>query len=349
MPFASTVIIGAGQAGLSLAWHLAQDNLRYLLVEAAPQLGHSWRCRWDSLKLFSPSQYDSLPGMPFPAPADTYPTKDQVADYLTAYAERHAFPVLTSTSVTRLVPYDGGFAAHTSQGVLRARQVVVATGAFQHRQVPEVSTEFSTGLPQLHSSDYHNPGSLPEGPVLVVGAGNSGLQIAEELVASRPVVLAAGAGPLALPQRLAGHDLFWWLIKLGLMDKPADSWLGRRVRARGDLVIGTDRRQLQRQGVQMRPRLVSADGNTAHFADHSSAEVKAVVWATGFRFDYSWIDAPVCGPDGRPELDEGGSSVSGLWFLGLPWQRNRGSSLLGFVHRDAALVHDRILSQLHVS
>lgn len=342
------LVIGAGQTGLAMAWHLSRQHLRYLVVDAAPEIGHTWRTRWDSLTLFSPARYDGLPGTPFPAPADTYPGKDQVADFLGSYAEQHSLPVLTGTRVVRLAPHEDGFAAHTTQGVLHARQVVVATGPFQVPHVPAVSGGFVC-TPQLHSADYRRPSDLPRGRVLVVGGGNCGLQIAQELAATHDVILSAGTNPPSVPQRLAGRDLFWWLTRLGLMDKSPDSRLARRVRAKGDLVIGTSRRALRRAGVDFRPRLVGAAGATAHFADGSTADVDAVVWATGFRPDYSWIDAPATDRDGIP-LHDGGRSrtVPGLWFLGLPWQRSRGSALLGFVQRDAEHLAARLSSRAAV-
>jgi putative flavoprotein involved in K+ transport len=330
------LVIGAGQAGLAMAWHLARRGMRYLLIDAAPQVGHSWRTRWDSLTLFTSARYDGLPGEDFPSTADSYPTKDEVADYLAGYAKRHAFPIQTNTRVTRLVPYDGGLAVHTTQGIMRARQVVVATGAFQIPVVPALDGSFS--VPALHSSQYRRPADLPPGRVLVVGGANSGLQIAEELVRSREVVLASGTNLPAVPQRLLGRDLFWWLTRLGVMDKGTDSRLVKRMRDRGDPTIGTSRTALRKAGVDLRPRLLGATGRSASFADGSSVEVDAVVWATGFRPDYTWIDAPEVTDDtGVPRHDGGRSlAVPGLWFLGLPWQRTRGSALLGFVQRDAA-------------
>jgi putative flavoprotein involved in K+ transport len=330
------LVIGAGQSGLSMAWHLARRGVRFLVIDAAPEIGHSWRIRWDSLRLFTPAGYDGLPGEGFPGAPDSYPTKDQVADYLAGYADRQAFPILTDTRVTRLVPYDGGLAAHTTQGILYARRVVVATGAFQVPLLPKIDGAFS--IPAEHSSEYRRPSDLPQGRVLVVGGANSGLQIAAELVRSREVVLAAGANPPAVPQRLLGRDLFWWLTRLGLMDKGTDSRLAKRMRARGDLVVGTNRKTLRAAGVDLRPRLVGASGRSASFADGSSVDVDSVVWATGFRPDYSWIDAPaVTDGAGMPRHDGGRSlAVPALWFLGLPWQRTRGSALLGFVQRDAA-------------
>lgn len=330
------LVVGAGQAGLSMAWHLARRGVRYLLIDAAPEIGHSWRTRWESLKLFTSARYDGLPGEDFPGAPDSYPAKDEVADYLAGYADRHAFPILTDTRVTRLVPYDGGLAAHTTQGVVYARSVVVATGPFQVPLMPAIEGSFS--VPAVHSSAYQRPADLPRGRVLVVGGANSGLQIAEELSGTREVVLASGANPPAVPQRLLARDLFWWLTRSGLMDKGTESPLVQRMRDRGDPTIGTSRKALRKAGVDLRPRLLGATGRTASFADGSSIDVDAVVWATGFRSDYTWVDAPeVIDDAGVPRHDGGRSlAVPGLWFLGLPWQRTRGSALLGLVQRDAA-------------
>jgi putative flavoprotein involved in K+ transport len=329
------LVIGAGQSGLAIAWHLKQQNRRFLVVDAAPELGHAWRSRWDSLRLFTPAQYDGLPGMPFPADADTYPGKDDVADYLAGYAARFDLPVLLGCPVTRLQRGADRFYVHTHQGVLRARQVVVATGAFQVPVVPSLAEGLGADVVQLHSSAYRNPADLPTGPTVVVGGGNSGLQIAEELAATRPVTIAVGAESLRLPQRLLGRDLFWWLTRFGAITKTADSPLAKRMRARGDLVIGTSYRRLRRAGVRLRPRLVSASAAGVRFEDGSTARPTAVVWATGFRSDYSWIDLPGVVVDGAVAHRRGVCAVPGLYFLGLPWQHTRGSALLGFVQHDA--------------
>ncbi|KWX02105.1 FAD dependent oxidoreductase [Carbonactinospora thermoautotrophica] len=334
------IVIGAGQAGLAIAWHLAQRQVRFVVLDAGPQVGHVWRSRWDSLTLFTPAEYDALPGMPFPAPAGTYPTKDQVADYLQAYAASFELPVRLNTRVTRLRRAGDLFAVATSTGTLLARQVVVATGLAPH--IPAVGAALDDAVTQVHSAQYRNSHDLPDGPVLVVGAGNSGLQIAEELAATRPVTVAVGTRPLMLPQRLLGRDLFWWFTRLGLMDKPADSRIARRVRARCELVIGTSWRRLRGRGITVRPRVVDAHERTIRFADGTALEVGTVVWATGFRSDYSWIDAPPAVVDGRVVHRRGVTDVPGLYFLGLPWQHTRGSALLGFVKDDAAWLADQL-------
>jgi putative flavoprotein involved in K+ transport len=185
------VVVGGSQAGLAIAWHLARHGRRFVVLEAAPELGHSWRSRWDSLKLFTPAQYDALPGMAFPAPADTYPTKDPVADYLQTYAAAFDLPVRLNAKVTELRRLDdGSFELRAGEETYRARQVVVATGPFHVPFVPPQAHGLDPSVTQLHSADYRNPQALPDGAVLVVGGGNSGFQIAEELAATRTVDLS---------------------------------------------------------------------------------------------------------------------------------------------------------------
>jgi putative flavoprotein involved in K+ transport len=341
------VVVGGSQAGLAMAWHLGRQGLRFVVLEAGPELGHVWRSRWDSLKLFTPAQYDALPGMAFPAPADTYPTKEPVADYLRAYAKAFDLPVRLNARVTELRrPQDGTFEVRTAaDDTFRARQMVVATGPFQVPFVPPMASKLDASVTQVHSADYRNPQALPEGPALVVGGGNSGFQIAEELAATRQVDLSIATKAPMLPQRLAGRDLFWWLTRWGLLRVTVDSRLGRRM-SRREFVIGSNRRRLARAGVRFRPRLVDAEGRTVRFADHGLLEdVGVVVWATGYRSDYAWIDIPGVVREGHVVHRRGVTDVPGLYFLGLSWQHTRGSALLGFVADDAAYLADRIAQQ----
>jgi putative flavoprotein involved in K+ transport len=330
------LVVGGSQAGLAMAWHLARQGLRYAVLEAGPEIGHAWRSRWDSLTLFTPAQYDALPGMPFPAPADTYPTKDPVAGYLQAYASTLEVPVRLNARVTSLSRTEEGFEARTADQVFRAGQVVVTTGPFQTPFVPPAAQGLDESVTQLHSAGYRNPQALPEGPVLVVGGGNSGFQIAEEIAAAgRRVDLSIATKLPVLPQRLAGKDLFWWLTHLGLMRVTTESRLGRRMSSR-EFVIGSSRRRLQAKGVRFRPRLTGTGARTAHFADGSTLGTGVVIWATGYRPDHSWIQIPGVARDGQIAHQRGVTGVPGLYFLGLSWQHTRGSALLGFVGDDAA-------------
>jgi putative flavoprotein involved in K+ transport len=338
------VVVGGSQAGLAIAWHLAKQNLRSVVLDAAPELGDTWRCRWDSLRLFTPAQYDGLPGMGFPGPPDTYPGKDAVAGYLKAYAAAFDLPVRLNSPVTRLSQTDEGFKIHTQREVFNAGQVVVATGPFQQPFTPSAAQQLNASVTQLHSAEYRNPQALPPGPVLVVGGGNSGFQIAEELAtAGRHVDLSIATKMPILPQRLGGKDLFWWLTRLGLLRVTVESRPGRRMSSR-DFVIGSSRRRLRAAGVRFRPAVAGADGRTVRFTDGSSLDAGIVLWATGYRPDYSWIGIPGVTSGGQVIHRRGVTDVPGLYFLGLSWQHTRGSALLGFVREDAAYLAGRITS-----
>jgi putative flavoprotein involved in K+ transport len=222
--------------------------------------------------------------------------------------------------------------------------VVVAAGPFQQPFTPPAAQQLGASVTQLHSAEYRNPQALPAGPVLVVGGGNSGFQLAEELAtAGRQVDLSIATKMPILPQRLAGKDLFWWLTRLGLLRVTVDSRLGRRMSSR-DFIIGGSRRRLQAAGVRFRPGVAGADGRTVRFADGTSLDVEVMIWATGYRPDYSGIDIPGVTRDGKAVHRRGVTDVPGLYFLGLSWQHTRGSALLGFVHDDAAYLAGRITS-----
>jgi putative flavoprotein involved in K+ transport len=339
------VVIGASQAGLAIGYHLARRGVRFVILDAGSDIGEVWRSRWDSLKLFTPAQYSGLPGMAFPSPKDTYPTKDDVATYLRAYVSEFDLPVKLDAKVTSLTQREGEFVVRTADEEFRAGQVVVATGPFQVPFVPPVAKDLDDTVFQIHSSDYRNPTQLPDGEALVVGGGNSGFQIAEELAATRKVNLAVGQRVPSLPQRFLGKDLFWWLSGIGFMKVSTDSRLGRKLSKR-DVLIGSSPRGIRRSGVTLRGRLTSAVGRRAVFADGSEQDIGAIIWATGYRPDFSWIELPaIKGPDGVVHR-RGVTDASGLFFLGLPWQHTRGSALIGFVKDDAAFIAGRIDSYL---
>jgi putative flavoprotein involved in K+ transport len=345
-PSFDVVVIGGSQAGLAVGYHLAQRGLRFVILEAGPEVGHVWRSRWDSLTLFTPAQYSGLPGMAFASPKDTYPSKDDVASYLQAYVSAFELPVRLNAKVTSLKQRDGAYVVSTADEKFTASQVVVATGPFQVPFVPPVAGDLDEEVFQIHSADYRNPAQLPEGRVLVVGGGNSGFQIAEELAARRKVDLAVGKRVPALPQRPLGKDLFWWLSGIGFMKVSTDSRLGRKL-AKRDVLIGSSPRGLRHAGVTPRKRLASAAGRRALFDDGSEQDIDAIVWATGYRSDFSWIDVPgVRDESGGISHRRGVTDAPGLFFIGLTWQHTRGSALIGFVGDDAAFIAGRLGSQL---
>ena len=331
------VVIGAGQAGLAIGHLLAKQGRRFVILDAADSVGSAWRSRWDSLVLFTPRRYDALPGLAFPGDPDGYPTRDEVIVYLERYVEHFRLPLALSSPVRALTREGNAFVLDAGEKRIRADQVVVATGPFQVPNMPRLAGGLSDDVFQTHGTGYRRPADVPEGRVLVVGGGNTGFQIAAELAASREVHLAIGSRQKPLPQRLLGRDLFWWLTKLGLLSKTVESRLGRRLRSR-DTLIGSSPRDVKRHGVRVRPRAVRAVGRMIGFADGTELEVDAVIWATGYRQDHSWIELPVTDEDGALRHRRGVTDVPGLYFLGLSWQHTRGSALLGFVADDAAFI-----------
>ncbi|WP_206074512.1 flavin-containing monooxygenase [Antribacter gilvus] len=308
-----------------------------LILERADRVGTSWARRWDSLRLFTPARYDALPGAVFPGPPWSYPGKDDVARYLAGYAARFSLPVLTGAEAAALDRSGDGFDIRLTDGrVVAARQVVVATGAFGTPWIPTFAAGLDPHVLQVHTDDYRNPAQVPPGPVLVVGGGNSGIQIALELaLTGRDVHLSGGTRPRVLPQRPAGRDLFWWLTVSGAIHAPAASLVGRRLRA-NEPVIGTARGRLRRAGVTFRPCTTAARANTLTFADGTDATPASVVWATGYRHDDRWITiADALDTAGALIVDDAATPVPGLYALGRPWQRSRGSALLGYVRHDA--------------
>ena len=346
-PSLDVVVIGGSQAGLAVGYHLAQRGLRFVILDAGFETGHVWRSRWDSLALFTPAQYSGLPGMAFPSPKDTYPSKDDVASYLQAYVSAFDLPVRLNAKVTSVTQRDGAYVVATADEVFTASQVVVATGPFQVPFVPPVAGDLDEAVFQIHSADYRNPAQLPEGGrALVVGGGNSGFQIAGELAATRKVDLAVGKRVPSLPQRLLGKDLFWWLSWIGFMRVSTDSRLGRKL-AKRDVLIGSSPRGLRHSGVTLRKRLASAAGRRAVFDDGSERDIDAIVWATGYRSDFSWIDIPAIKDESGGIIHRRGvTETAGLFFIGLTWEHTRGSALIGFVSDDAAFVAGRIDSRL---
>jgi putative flavoprotein involved in K+ transport len=338
------VVVGGGQAGLAIGYLLLRQGRNFAILEAAEEPAAAWRERWDSLKLFTPARYNSLPGLPFPGDPDSYPGRDEVVAYLTDYARHFDLPVELASPVRAIRTIGGAYVVELDHRVYEAEQVVIATGPFQVPFVPALAERLDPVVVQLHSTDYRSPEGIPDGRVLVVGGGNTGFQIAEELSAGREVHLSIGSRQMPLPQRILGRDLFWYLDRTGLIRKTRTSRLGRRMEGRDTLIGSTPRALRRRHGVELHGRATDAAGFTVTFRDGSTLEVGTVLWATGFRVDHSWVDVPVFDDKGRPRHRRGVTESPGLYFLGLSWQHTRGSALLGWVKDDAEYIAEQIRS-----
>jgi putative flavoprotein involved in K+ transport len=346
------LIIGAGQSGLALGYHLQRRGRQALLVDRNDRIGDSWRARWDSLKLYSPSSRDGLPGFPFPAGKAAYPTKDEMADYLEAYAARFELPVRLGTGIEALTRENGRFVADTGDSRVEAETVVVASGVFAKPHVPAFAAELSPAITQLHSSAYRNLSQLRDGPVLVVGASHSGSDIAHEAAAEHEVVLSGrdtGQLPVSVESR-RGRVLFRGLFFVGTHVLTVDTPMGRKMRPHirrgGAPLLRYRRPELRKAGVErvlertigVREGLPVLDGGRV-------LDVENVVWCTGFRPDFSWIRLPLeIGEDGYPVQYRGASTTPGLYFVGLPFLHSFASMLIGGADRDAQRVADQIVA-----
>jgi putative flavoprotein involved in K+ transport len=398
------LVVGAGQAGIAMSEHLGLHGIPHLVVERA-RIAEQWRSgRWDSLVANGPAWHDRFPGQEFNVDPDAFAAKEQVADYFVAYAEKIDAPIRTGVEVTSVRKNHGrpGFRVETSDGVIEARHVVAATGAFQKPVIPPVIPE-TAGIPQLHSSAYRNPQQLPDGAVLVVGAGSSGVQIADELRQSgRQVYLAVGPHDRP-PRSYRGRDFCWWLGVLGKWEASAPPRGAEHVTiavsgAHGGNTV--DFRALAASGItllgmagryddgilsfasDLRTHIENGDANYLSMLDEADAYVTrngldlpeepharilgpdpdcvtnpireldlaasgitSIIWATGFAFDYGWLQVDAFDDTGKPKHQRGISSEPGVYFLGLPWQSRRGSSFIWGVWHDAKYLADQIAIQ----
>jgi putative flavoprotein involved in K+ transport len=339
----AVAVIGGGQAGQAIGHYLRRQGCRFVILERAIELAPAWRERWDSLTLFTPRRYSALPGLPFPGDPDSYPTRDEVITYLERYATTFELPIELNSEVEKLDEGDDGrFRLAVGGRSIIADQVVVATGPFQTPYVPKLGEKLSADLFQTHAVGYRKPDDVPKGTVLVVGGGNTGFQIAKELSATHDLVLSIGSQQKPLPQRVLGRDVFWWLTKTRLLNKTVESRLGRKLSTRDTLIGSSPREMTERYGVQLKPRLIDAEGRRVRFEDGSDLEVDALLWATGYRSDYSWIKLQILDEGGRLRHRRGVTDVPRLYILGLTWQHTRGSALIGFIKDDAEFIAEKI-------
>jgi len=337
-----TAIIGGGQAGLAAAYHLKQQGRPAVVLDENTRVGDSWRKRWDSLRLFTPAKYDGLPGWRFPARRWSFPTKDEMADYLEAYAARFELDVRTGIKIDRLSKQNGRFIITSGSDSFKADNVIVATGSHRTPRLPSFARELNPHIVQLHSSEYVTPGQLRDGPVLVAGLGNSGAEIAYELVRTRATWVAGNEhGEIPVPHgsvrsrfvlpviRFLGHRV---LTK----GTPIGRKVGPKIAAGGTPLIRTKSQHLSEAGIERGGRVVGTRDGLPLLEDGRVVDVPNVVWCTGFREDFSWIELPIFDADGRPRHERGVVGAEpGLYFVGLIFQYSVTSDVLPGVGRDA--------------
>jgi putative flavoprotein involved in K+ transport len=340
------IVVGAGQAGLSMAYHLKQAGYNFLVIDGDNEIGGSWLRRWDSLTLFTPSQYNNLPGMDFPMAEGHYPDKNEVADYLKKYVKTFDLPIRFNCKADKMTRVNDTYHVDTPTGQLKATNVVVATGPFHTPFKPKFNSQLSDDIVQLHACEYKNPGQLQDGETLVVGAGDSGVQILSEISnTDRKVYFSGNCSSAMLPQEFLGKTLWWWLGKLGILSASKHSWLGKQLSTRMQPVIGTNLKQiLAKDNVAPVGRSLDGNGHTIDFEKGQIDTIKNIVWATGFRPDFSWINNVTLDEKGYPENQRGIGKQEGLYFIGLPWMHTRGSATLGGVQNDAKFLMEHFLT-----
>jgi putative flavoprotein involved in K+ transport len=338
-----TVVIGGGQGGLATGYHLTRRGGECLILDAGDRVGHAWRARWDSLRLFTPASFDALPGLRFPAPRGYFPTKDEMADYLERYAARFALPVQLSTRVDGVDRDGDHYRIAAGDRRFESANVVVATGPYTRPHIPPLAAGLDPAITQLHSASYRNPSQLPAGNALVVGAGNSGAEIALELAESRNVVLA-GRDTGHIPIALGG--LGYRVLRSMRVDRFPGSRIARLLSRGGYPLIRVHPREFRRAGVRRVPRVTGVREGRPMLADGSVLDVAVVVWCTGFKPDYRWIQPSVAGPSGEPRHRRGVvPDEPGLYFVGLPLQSTVTSGLVGGVGVDAEQVVTSLLAR----
>jgi putative flavoprotein involved in K+ transport len=345
-----TVIVGGGQAGLSVGYYLQQQGRDFVILDANERIGDAWRKRWDSLRLFTPARYNGLAGMPFPAPAYSYVTKDEMANYLEAYAARFALPVRTGVRVDKLAKQGNRFVVAAGDLRFEAENVVVATGGYHGPRVPAFAPELDPNIVQLHSSEYRHPSQLREGGVLVVGAGNSGAEIALEVSRSHRTCLS-GRHPGSEPSRPGSvadrfvTPLIWFVLShVMTVNTPIGRRGASQLRSHGLPLARVRPADLRAAGVErIHARTVGVQDGLPLLDDGRVLDVSNVIWCTGFQPEYGWFALPISGDDGEPIHERGVVATEpGLYFVGLFFLSAATSSLVGGVGRDAAYIAEQV-------
>ena len=341
------VIVGGAQAGLSMAYYLNKLGKTYVIIDKEEEVGASWLNRWDSLKLFTPSEFNNLPGMDFPAKKGYYPGKEDVATYFKKYVATFNIEVRLNTLVKNVVKEDDFFILKHSKGELKSKNVVIATGPFHIPYTPSFSQKISEDIFQIHSNYYKNPEQLQEGPAMVVGAGDSGFQILDEISQTNRTTYFSGATNVrVLPQEILGKTLWWWFTKIGFLSFSRKTWLGKKLSRSKQPIIGTDVKGiLKRDNVLPVGKTTNAKEQIIFTENQKIEELKNIVWATGYRPNFGWIEGLELTKDGYPKHHRGVSNIDGLYFIGLPWLHTRGSATLGGIKKDAQYLANYIKAE----
>lgn len=339
------IIVGGAQAGLSMAYHLNKMGKKYLVVDGGKEVGHSWLIRWDSLKLFTPTEYNHLPGLKFDAPKGHYPDKYEVAKYFKTYVDEFNIPIEFNTLVTSVKKTDGRFIVTHAKGTYEAKNVIVATGPFHTPYTPPCASKISDKIFQIHSNNYKSDDQLQGKEILVVGGGDSGYQILDEISKdeSKQVYFSGDATVKSLPQKILGKTLWWWFTISGFLSFNKYTWAGKKISAFTQPVIGTDVKEiLSRSNVKVVGRTKDAQGSELYFENETISTINSVVWATGYRPNFTWIEGLELDNNHYPKNHRGISNIDGLYFIGLPWMYTRGSATLGGVAKDANYLAEKI-------
>jgi putative flavoprotein involved in K+ transport len=349
--YVGTLVIGGGQSGLVMGYHLSRRGLPYAIVDANDRIGDAWRNRWDSLRLFTPNRLNGLPGMPFPGYHWGFPSKDEMADYLESYVRRFGIGVETGVRVERLSREGDLFVATAGDRRFEADNVVVAMSSWLKPRIPEFAGELDPSIVQLHVAEYRNPGQLQEGGVLVAGAGNSGAEVAKELARTHDVWLSGpSTGNLPFrPESVAARVLMPFIGRVIFHRVLTTSTpIGRRARPKlvstGEPLIRVKPKDLAAAGVERVPRVTGVRHGQPQLEDGRRTEVANVVWCTGFDPNFSWIDLPVIVEGAQEPNHRSGvvEDVPGLYFVGLKFLYSVSSEQIHGVGRDAARIADAI-------
>ena len=333
------VVIGGAQAGLSMGYHLKTMNKKFIIVDGEKEIGASWLNRWDSLKLFTPTEYNHLPGLKFNAEKGHYPSKIEVADYFKSYVKKFDIPVQLNTLVTSVRKTEEGFFVTHKDGEIVTKNVIVATGPFHIPYTPPCHTKISEEILQMHSNYYKGVHQLKAGDALVVGGGDSGYQILDEISkdASRTVYFSGVTKVNSIPQQFLGKTLWWWFTLIGFLSYNKYSWIGKKISSFPQPIIGTDVKEiLSRKNVISMGRTKDALNTEIIFENSKITSIKNIVWATGYRPNFKWIEGLELDENSYPKNFRGVSNIDGLYFIGLPWMYTRGSATLGGVSKDAS-------------